>query len=174
MPLPIRTERLEIRPFELADAEQIHEAYADPAVGWPLAPDGVSGSVEETRGILDHVRRYGAEHEGLGPWAVVERASVTVIGDCGLFRCEDAWAFGELEIAYRLRRASWGSGLATEAAGAVLRYAFDELHAERVVADADGGNARSLRVLEKLGMQLVGREGAVLLFATGAPPAPSR
>ena len=169
MPLPIRTERLEIRPFSLEDAEQAHVAYADADVGWPLSPGGVSRSVEDARGVIASILRYYEDAEGLGPWAVVELASGSVIGDCGLFRCEDAWAYGELELAYRLRRESWGNGFATEAAAAVLRYAFEELDAPRVVADLEAANAASLRVLERIGMGLVGREGEILRYAKEQP-----
>ena len=174
MPLPIRTARLEIRPFTHRDAEEVHVAYADPDVGWPLAPGGVSRSVEDTRGAIGAILRYYGRSGGLGPWAVVDAGSGSVIGDCGLFRCEDAWAYGELEIAYRLRKDVWGRGLATEAAAAVLRYAFEELDAPRVVADLDADNGASLRVLEKIGMAIVGRDGSTLRCAVEDPARASR
>jgi ribosomal-protein-alanine N-acetyltransferase len=172
MPLPIRTGRLEIRPFTIADVAEVHVAYSDPDVGWPLAPGGVSRSLDDTREVVAAILRFHEGSEGLGPWAVVELASGSVMGDCGLFRCEDAWAYGELELAYRLRKEAWGRGLATEAAAAVLRYAFEEMDAPRVVADLDAGNAASLRVLEKVGMGIVGRAGDTLRYAKERPAVP--
>ena len=50
----------------------------------------------------------------------------------------------------------WGRGIATEAAWACLRYAFEEVDMERVIAGADAPNTASLRVIEKLGMRYLG------------------
>jgi RimJ/RimL family protein N-acetyltransferase len=71
--------------------------------------------------------------------------------------------------------AARGRGLATEAAGAAIAYAFDVLGVDEVVAYTSPGNAASLRVMEKLGMTVRGegrsRDGrpAIILVATRAP-----
>ena len=87
-----------------------------------------------------------------GTWAVRERATGDVVGDCTLFFAEehDAW-----ELAYGFRRDRWGRGYATEAAGACIRHGFDELGLARIVADVDPANIPSVRVLEKLGFERV-------------------
>lgn len=61
-----------------------------------------------------------------------------------------------LELGYRLRRAAWGKGLATEGGLALVRYAFDVLDQPAVDACADPRNAASIRVMEKCGMHRVG------------------
>src|SRR5207253_9733268 len=61
-------------------------------------------------------------------------------------------------LTYCLNEASWGQGCATEAAGALLQWAFDTLDLNRVQAEADTRNAASARVLEKLGFV---REGTL-------------
>jgi RimJ/RimL family protein N-acetyltransferase len=58
-----------------------------------------------------------------------------------------------VELGYRLTRASWGKGYATEAAGAVMEHAFTSLGLERLVSLIDPENIASLRVAQKLGMQ---------------------
>jgi RimJ/RimL family protein N-acetyltransferase len=63
----------------------------------------------------------------------------------------------EIEIGWRLRRDAWGAGLATEAARAVLDYAFMILALPEVVADIHPENMRSIRVAEKIGLILRGR-----------------
>lgn len=63
----------------------------------------------------------------------------------------------EIEIGWRFRRDAWGSGFATEAAGAVLEHAFTALALAKVVADIHPENARSVRVAEKIGLILRGR-----------------
>ena len=56
------------------------------------------------------------------------------------------------DIGYRLHPDYWGKGLATEAARATLRYGFETLALDEVIALVLPGNAASIRVLEKLGM----------------------
>jgi len=173
MGLPLETERLVIRPFRPEDAEQIHGAYVDPEVGIPLAHGRTSRSMEETQGVLEQILQLYEAQDGLGPWAIVERSEEMVIGDCGLYPSTGGSA-GELEMAYRLRRSSWGRGYATEAADAVLRHGFSELGVSRVVADVEADNEASCRVLEKLGMVVEWtdvREGrTILVYATDRPP----
>jgi RimJ/RimL family protein N-acetyltransferase len=61
-----------------------------------------------------------------------------------------------LEIGYRLARRYWSRGLATEGSRALLHHAFGALDQERVDACTDPDNRASRRVMEKLGMGLVG------------------
>ena len=61
-------------------------------------------------------------------------------------------------IGYCRDEAAWGQGLATEAADALLQWAFDTLDLNRVQAETDTRNAASARVLEKLGFV---REGTL-------------
>lgn len=62
----------------------------------------------------------------------------------------------EWEVGWALHPNWWGQGLATEAARRLLGFAFDELHAHRVVAFSHSENLSSIRVMEKLGMQQEG------------------
>ena len=62
------------------------------------------------------------------------------------------------EMHWAIARPLWRQGLVTEAAGAVVRYAFDDLELARVFARADARNIGSWRVMEKVGMQ---REGVL-------------
>jgi RimJ/RimL family protein N-acetyltransferase len=57
-----------------------------------------------------------------------------------------------VEIGWRLASEYWGHGLATEGAREVVRYAFDVLGLEDLVATTVPANTRSRRVMEKLGM----------------------
>ncbi|MFE2938331.1 GNAT family N-acetyltransferase [Streptomyces sp. NPDC059255] len=60
-----------------------------------------------------------------------------------------------VELGYRLRRAAWGRGYATEGARALVRTAFTALGAERVTAQTMTVNTGSRRVLEKAGLRYV-------------------
>jgi RimJ/RimL family protein N-acetyltransferase len=61
---------------------------------------------------------------------------------------------GEVELGYRLRRAAWGQGYATEVSRALVRLAFTRLGAQRVVASTDAVHTACRRVLEKVGLWL--------------------
>lgn len=151
MILPLTTPRLELRAFADADFAAVHEYAADPEVvrhtDWgPNTPD-------ETRAFL----RSAAGGVLADPWAgltlaVVLRAEGRVIGAAALHAGDDR----DASLGYCLNRRYWGSGVATEAAAALLRLAFGPLGLHRVWATCRPENAASARVLEKVGMR---REG---------------
>jgi len=90
---------------------------------------------------------------GFGPYAVMEQSSRAVIGYCGLFFFADVNGQPEVEVGYRLARAKWGHGYATEAAQAVRDYAFQTLGIKRLIAIIDPANHASIRVAHKLGIR---------------------
>jgi RimJ/RimL family protein N-acetyltransferase len=63
----------------------------------------------------------------------------------------------EWEIGWKVHYKYWGNGYATEAAKRVLAFAFQDLHAHRVVAFCNVQNAASVRVMSKIGMLQDGR-----------------
>lgn len=62
----------------------------------------------------------------------------------------------EIEIGWRLNRAAWGKGFATEAARLIAKHALGIPEVERIVADIDPQNLSSIRVAEKIGMTFIG------------------
>jgi [ribosomal protein S5]-alanine N-acetyltransferase len=96
---------------------------------------------------------------GYGMW-VLRDDGPGIAGLCGLRPIEGT---ADVEILYSVDAARWGSGLATEAARAVLGYAFDHLDLGRILGGVDEPNVASRRVLEKLGMRAVPSPA-------GAPP----
>ncbi len=92
------------------------------------------------------------ERRGYGPWAVVEKTGGHVIGYCGLFDYPAVNGRPEIEIGYRLARAHWGQGYATEAVMAARDYAFTVLGLARLIALIDPANVASIRVAEKAGL----------------------
>jgi RimJ/RimL family protein N-acetyltransferase len=74
-----------------------------------------------------------------------------------------------VEVAYLLARASWGRGLGTEVARALVAYAFERLEVPRLICLVDPGNEASRRVAEKAGFGVDGTadiEGDVFLLYT--------
>jgi ribosomal-protein-alanine N-acetyltransferase len=60
---------------------------------------------------------------------------------------------GEIELLYGIDRAEWGKGLTTEAARASLRFGFEEMKFERIMAVTNPLNIGSRRVMEKCGLK---------------------
>ena len=151
---PILTDRLRLRRSRPEDAETISAYRADPAVhryqGWERTdPDGVRAEIEEMA-----PRAPGAP----GGWtqlSVEDRATGELVGDVGLSPAEDEP--GVIKIGYTMSPAFQGRGYATEAVGALIAYAFDTLGADVVRAYASALNLPSIRVAEKVGMQLIER-----------------
>src|SRR5918993_2893285 len=96
-------------------------------------------SVEEERGnIRSHLAHHYDTH-GVGLWATTLKGRGELIGRCGLMRKRIGGA-DEVELAYLLGREYWGRGLATEAAGALLRLGFEGHKFRRIVAVIDPAN----------------------------------
>lgn len=79
-----------------------------------------------------------------------EAGSLELIGFCGLRYIGET---RDVELLYGIHPRLWGRGFATEAARAILQWAFRETTLPRVFAGADLPNAASFRVMEKLGMR---------------------
>jgi len=86
---------------------------------------------------------------GAGWWAMELHDTGELVGRVGAFYRD---GFPDLEIGWFTHRSFWRRGLASEAALAVVRYAFDVRGEPRVTSFIDPGNTASLRVAERLGM----------------------
>jgi RimJ/RimL family protein N-acetyltransferase len=149
---PLLTERLELRRLAAADREPLAQVFGDPVVMRFVGADRRPLDAPQVAASLAVAERCW-EERGYGPLAVVERASGRLVGEAGLQPLDGG---PDVELTYTLARAAWGRGYATEAARAVLRWAFAGLLLPRVEAVADPGNHASLRVLEKAGMVPLG------------------
>ena len=146
---PIETERLRLRPLRPDDLEALAEVYLDPRVTRWIGPHTWEDVEQEIVLQAEHQAAHGWSF-----WAVEERATGRMIGDCGLQPLEHRGP--EVELGYDLHPDTWGRGLATEAAGAALAAGLVHLEAPRLIAVVDAENQRSLRVPERLGMRRVG------------------
>jgi RimJ/RimL family protein N-acetyltransferase len=150
----LRTPRLALRRFGPADVELLTALDGDPEVMRFL-----TGGQPTPRAVIEDevLPRYLAEYaryDRLGHWAVEAAGGVGFIGWLGLSPAggDD---LRQLELGWRLRRAAWGRGYATEGARALVRLAFDALGAQRVVAHTMTVNRASRRVMEKAGLRFV-------------------
>ncbi|MBC7910412.1 MAG: GNAT family N-acetyltransferase [Pyrinomonadaceae bacterium] len=148
----IETGRLTLRAWTLDDAEALFEICRDAEVMLHIGTREPYRNLDDARRFLRWAADYQEQH-GFSRWAVVEKASQSVIGSCGFARLEST---GEIELGYLLARRVWGLGYATEAAGACLRYGFDTLKFTEVIALTDPEHTASQRVLEKIGFTCQG------------------
>lgn len=96
-------------------------------------------------------------------FAIERRSGNEPLGECAL--AADAIDASRGFLGFVLRRDAWGAGHATEAASAVLTYAFETARYATIVAGATPENLRSQRVLEKLGL----RPASTGIAVPGAP-----
>jgi ribosomal-protein-alanine N-acetyltransferase len=145
------TRRLRLRPFTLHDHEAHARIYSDPVVMqyMPRGPLTPAAAHEASSAVLRQFMAHWECH-AFGVWAVTEKTTGTLLGQCGLRFLPE---LQEVEVLYLLARAHWGQGLASEAAGAALDYGFGEANLERIIALTKPENTASRRVMEKLGMQ---------------------
>jgi RimJ/RimL family protein N-acetyltransferase len=151
---PLVTPRLELRRSRPEDAPTISGYRSDPEVhrhqGWDRTDEeGVRLEIEEMAG------RSPGELGGWVQFSAIDREDGELVGDVGLSPAEEEP--GVMKAGYTISPAFQGKGYATEAVAALMDYAFDVLDAEIVRIYANGANAASIRVAEKVGMRLIER-----------------
>ena len=148
LPTPtLRTDRLVLRPFTDTDADPLFALHSNAYVlrYWDSPPWSDPARAER---FIATCRQMAGD--GTGARLAIERASDgAFIGWCGLSRWNPDYRSASL--GYCLDEAAWGHGYATEAARALLAWAFDTLDLNRVQAETDTRNVESARVLQKLG-----------------------
>lgn len=149
MKLIQETGRLLIRPLSWDDVPELTEILSDPEV----MKHSVRGVYDEaaTRRFVEWCLACYKSHR-LGPLALVEKGTSTLIGFCGVGP-EQVGDAEEMNLGYRLARRYWGRGLATESARAALTYAFGTQACDSVVVIVEPEHIASLRVAEKAGFR---------------------
>lgn len=149
MSLPVKFDTTRLLAERLREEHQveIHRMHRDPVQMATLG--GVRSEVETEAYMvrnLEHWERYG-----FGVWMMRDRVDGRVTGRAHL-RHLFVEGIDEIEVGYSFYPAYWGLGLATEAAKACLDLARKSLNVPSVIAVTLPDNARSQRVLAKLGM----------------------
>ncbi len=146
----LTTPRLILRPWRTEDLTPFAAMNADPEVrryfGTTLTREQSDASVQR---FQDHVHA-----NGFGFWAIEVVGGPPFIGFTGLKHVTFPAPFTPtIEIGWRLDRAHWGQGYATEAATAALHAGFTQFRLPEIVAFAASANLASRRVMERIGMR---------------------
>lgn len=171
MNMPVlQTERLVIRPFTLDDLATYEKINS--AVGWTDETMTAEANLQKRRDWLEWTRRNYEQLARLhqppfGDRAIVSKADNRLIGGCGLVPLlmpfgqlptfggrPDSLYSAEIGLFWILDPTRQGQGYATEAAEALVGYAFDDLRLHRVLATTEETNVASTAVMQRLGMTI--------------------
>jgi RimJ/RimL family protein N-acetyltransferase len=145
----LETCRLVIRSLATSDVTNYAALVADPEVMRYIG-DGNAVDEAQARAYIENC----IENErtvGFSRYALVLKSSGKFVGFCGYAPVDDYVDFG-----YRMARKYWGNGYVGEAAQAIIKYGFERLGFDCIVAIAYIENERSVRVMKKLGFEFEG------------------
>jgi RimJ/RimL family protein N-acetyltransferase len=165
MPVPIRTPRLLIRPKQIGDGANASAAIAETWddlhrwMRWADDPAAFNPEMMEVRtrqAMARFILREDVQLIG------IDSATGVQVITCGLHRFD--WQGRLCDIGYWVRKSAQGKGFATEAANALVRYAFGALGMQRVILTCAAENEASRRIAERLNFTFEGRQrGAEIL-----------
>ncbi len=170
----LTTARLTLRRLDLEDSPFVLAVLNDPEFVRHIGDRGVRTLADARRYLLEGPLASYARL-GFGLWLVVRTVDRVPLGLCGLLRRPGLDA-ADLGFAYLPQYR--GVGHAHEAAAAVLAHGHAALGLRRIVAIVAPDNARSIRVLRKLGMEyermvsLAPGQPELQLYASSCPPGP--
>jgi len=149
------TARLILRELTPADAEGMFEMDSDAEVHLFLGNKPVQ-SIEQSKADIEFIRKQYTEN-GIGRWAVIEKATGNFIGWAGLKLMTETHNnhSNYYDLGYRFSKQYWGKGYATESAIAARDYGFKVLKLDEIIGIADIGNLASIHVLEKAGLKRI-------------------
>ncbi|MEB3367524.1 GNAT family N-acetyltransferase [Saccharopolyspora mangrovi] len=148
----LETARMVLRELTEEDSGEVFRLNNDPEVmrylngGLPTTFDDV-----RSRTMPLYLDRY-ARFDGHGNWVAADRGTGEFLG-LFKFHPDTPAEADNFELGYRMHRSTWGRGLATEGAIALIRKGFTELGLRRVWAQTMTVNTGSRRVMEKAGLR---------------------
>lgn len=170
----LETARLQIRPFMMDDLDEVHRLLDIELRDAELGLEEMASLAERAEWlqwtVLNYRQLAGLHQPPYGDRAISHGSSGQLIGACGFVPCLNA--FGQLQgfaaetaaargfnsaevgLFYAISPGQQRGGYATEAAQALVDYAFGQLHLRRVVATTTFDNVASMGVMRKLGMRI--------------------
>ncbi len=144
--LPLRTERLVLRPLQESDVDALFAIHSDPEVMRYWSTPAWTDSAPAQAMIDRDLAQTSKDHLRLG---IAVAQSGALVGSCALFGINAVCR--RAEVGYALGSAAWGQGYMHEALTALIGYGFGTLNLNRIEADIDPRNAGSAKTLERLG-----------------------
>ena len=148
----LMTKRIGFSKWQKSDSKLAEILWGDPDVtryicaSGKFSADDISARLEKE---ISNEKEYHVQY-----WPIFELSSKDFIGCCGL----RPYRKNKYEMGFHLRPQFWGKGYATEAAKAVIDYAFSVLKTEALFAGHNPNNIASSKILVKLGFRYIGNE----------------
>lgn len=150
----LETERLVLKKTEQCHFSAIFKLRSDPEV-MKYSQDAKPQTQEEVQALLDKIIAH-QEKYGYSMFSAFEKSSGDFIGQVGLFHVGFADEQPEIEFAGRSHLKYWRQGYGSEAAIVLIKWGFDHLSLNKIVAFADPNNIASHHILNKCGMTNLG------------------
>lgn len=150
MSLVFETQRLRLKPILESELNTLHSIFINPYVRKYLCDDKVLSLQQVEEMLIESQRLFDERKFGL--WFIETKDEKEIIGFVGL------WYFfgeGQPQLAYALLPEATKKGYATEAATRILKYCFNELGYQYLLASCDQPNVESRKVAERIGMREV-------------------
>ena len=151
MEIVFETERTYLRKFTIYDTELLFKLNNNPNVikyvGEPVPV------LEKMIDVLNNIILPQYSLYNHGRWAVHLKSNHQFMGWCGLKFIKER---NEIDLGYRYFEDFWGKGHATECAKATLKYGFEVLKMNRIMAQAHVENIASQNVILKCGLEYYG------------------
>jgi ribosomal-protein-alanine N-acetyltransferase len=156
----LTTERLFLRELLPEDAEEIFRLRSNRDVNALIdRPNAVN--IDDAIEFIQKIQKAIANREAV-MWVITLIGEIKLVGTILYWHIE--WGKNKAEIGYEMLPEYWGKGIMSEALRKVIGFGFAELKFKEITADPNERNERSIRLLEKLGFELVGRDGEFLIY----------
>jgi ribosomal-protein-alanine N-acetyltransferase len=156
----LTTARLFLRELKQDDAAEIFRLRSDSSVN-EFVERSRAVSLADAEEFIQKIIAIAESQEGI-MWAI------TLIGDNKLIGTVCYWNIepgkNKAELGYELLPEYQGKGIMTEAVEKVIAFGFEQMKLERTVAEPRGDNNRSIKLLEKMGFRLSGKDGDYLIY----------
>ena len=151
MNFSFETQRLHARAWSVDDVEDALAMFGDTetmrfignGATWKDLADG-------RQRLADVIKRNSHLRDGLGSWALVDKATHKVMGNIVLKPIPPALA--DVEVGWHLNRACWGQGYAAEMARVIVEHGLKTVKLDEIIAVIQPGNSRSVAVTRKIGL----------------------
>ncbi len=145
----LKTDRLYLRAVSIDDKESIFEYRSDAETnkyqGW------IPRNIEDVEHFIGSISAEINVPETWFQFVIIECETDTLIGDIGVHFIDTDNR--QVELGCTLRKNRQGNGFAAEALERVIDYLFSDLKKHRIVTSIDPGNAKSIKLVERLGFR---------------------
>lgn len=147
------TERLDLRPYGLADVDTLSRIFGDPHVRRYLFDDQVMPREWVAAEAAANERLFAEHGYGVALLHVRGGAPAGIEGPIGFAGFRPFFTPPELQLLYGLLPQAWSQGYATEVARALVRAGFERFGLDEVIGVTDPPNRASMRVMERAGLR---------------------